>query len=87
MVTFLAVIAVGFFLGMRHATDPDHVIAVSTIVSGQRSIRQASLIGMLWGIVFLGEPLTPGRLAGCAIILSGCALILGLVRVSSRAAT
>jgi len=30
--------------------------------------------------VFLGEPLTPGRIAGCAIILAGCALILGLLR-------
>lgn len=45
------------------------------------------IFGMLWGVVFLGEPLTPGRLAGCAIILAGCALILGLVRLPSRAAT
>lgn len=37
------------------------------------------VFGMLWGVIFLGEPLTAGRLAGCAIILSGCALILGLV--------
>src|SRR2546426_3374920 len=65
MVTFLAIIAVGFFLGMRHATDPDHVIAVSTIVSRQRSIRQASLIGMLWG---LGHTIT--------IVLVGAAIIL-----------
>jgi drug/metabolite transporter (DMT)-like permease len=35
---------------------------------------------MVWGVLFLGEPVTPGRLAGCAIILLGCALILGLVR-------
>jgi high-affinity nickel-transport protein len=65
MVTFLAIIAVGFFLGMRHATDPDHVIAVSTIVSRQRSIRQASLIGVLWG---LGHTIT--------IVLVGAAIIL-----------
>jgi drug/metabolite transporter (DMT)-like permease len=45
------------------------------------------VFGMLWGILFLGEPLTPGRLAGCAIILAGCSLILGLVRVPSRATT
>ena len=39
------------------------------------------IFGMLWGVIFLGEPLTAGRIAGCAIILAGCALILGLVKV------
>jgi drug/metabolite transporter (DMT)-like permease len=39
------------------------------------------VFGMIWGVALLGEPLTPGRIAGCAIILSGCALILGLVRI------
>jgi drug/metabolite transporter (DMT)-like permease len=39
------------------------------------------VFGMLWGVIFLGEPLTPGRIAGCAIILAGCALILGLVKL------
>jgi drug/metabolite transporter (DMT)-like permease len=38
------------------------------------------VFGMLWGVLFLGEHLTPGRVAGCAIILGGCALILGLLR-------
>ena len=42
------------------------------------------VFGMVWGVVFLGEPLTPGRLAGCAIILFGCALILGVVRLPAR---
>ena len=39
------------------------------------------IFGMLWGVLFLGEPLTPGRIAGCAIILAGCGLILGLLRL------
>jgi len=59
--------ALGFFLGMRHATDPDHVIAVTTIVSRQRSIRHAALIGALWG---LGHTFTI-LLVGSAIILFG----------------
>jgi len=42
------------------------------------------VFGMLWGVVFLGEPLTAGRVAGCAIILAGCSLILGLVRLPLR---
>jgi drug/metabolite transporter (DMT)-like permease len=44
------------------------------------------VFGMIWGIAFLGEPATPGRIAGCAIILFGCAMILGLVRLPSRRA-
>lgn len=42
-------------LGMRHATDPDHVVAVTTIVSGHRSVKSAALIGAAWG---LGHTLT-----------------------------
>src|SRR5215467_1521872 len=65
MVSLLSIIALGFFLGMRHATDPDHVIAVTTIVSRQRSIRRSALIGVFWG---LGHTLTI-LLVGAAIIL------------------
>jgi high-affinity nickel permease len=50
MIGFLSILAVGFFLGMRHATDPDHVIAVTTIVSNQRNKARAALIGAFWGI-------------------------------------
>ena len=55
MIAFLSILAVGFFLGMRHATDPDHVIAVTTIVSNQRGGMRAALIGAFWG---LGHTLT-----------------------------
>jgi high-affinity nickel-transport protein len=37
-------------LGMRHATDPDHICAVSTIVSRERSVVKAAGIGALWGV-------------------------------------
>jgi high-affinity nickel-transport protein len=67
MITLLSIMTLGFFLGMRHATDPDHVIAVTTIVSRQRSIRQAALIGILWG---LGHTITI-LVVGSAIILFG----------------
>jgi high-affinity nickel-transport protein len=62
-----AVLALGFFLGMRHATDADHVVAVSTIVTRQRSLRAAWPIGALWG---LGHTLTI-LLVGGAILLFG----------------
>jgi len=50
MIGLFSIIALGFFLGMRHATDPDHVIAVSTIVARHRSLSHAALIGALWGL-------------------------------------
>jgi nickel/cobalt exporter len=64
---FLFIGGVGLLLGMRHSTDPDHVVAVSTIVSKQRSIRQAGLIGSIWG---LGHTLTIFAV-GSMIILFG----------------
>jgi high-affinity nickel permease len=67
MITLLSIIALGFFLGMRHATDPDHVIAVTTIVSRERSIRHAALVGAFWG---LGHTITI-LVVGSAIILFG----------------
>ena len=62
-----AIAAVGFFLGMRHATDPDHVIAVSTIVTRVRGTKQAAVIGAVWG---LGHTLTI-LIVGAGIILLG----------------
>ena len=50
MTALLGVLALGFLLGMRHATDPDHVVAVTTIVSQQKSLARAARTGMLWGI-------------------------------------
>jgi high-affinity nickel permease len=46
----LAILSLGFFLGMRHATDPDHVIAVTTIITRQRSVGGAAAIGAVWGV-------------------------------------
>src|SRR5215813_14203697 len=70
MDSILAIVALGFVLGMRHATDPDHVIAVSTIVSRERSIVKAGLIGALWGV---GHTVTI-LIVGAAIILLGVAI-------------
>lgn len=65
MISLLSILAVGFFLGMRHATDPDHVIAVTTIVSNQRSSVRSALIGAFWG---LGHTVTI-LVVGAGIIL------------------
>jgi cytochrome c biogenesis protein CcdA len=55
MISLLSILAMGFLFGMRHATDPDHVVAVSTIVSRDRSVLRAAMIGIAWG---LGHTLT-----------------------------
>jgi high-affinity nickel-transport protein len=47
--SLISILVLGFVLGMRHATDADHVVAVSTIVSLERRIRSAAWIGALWG--------------------------------------
>jgi high-affinity nickel permease len=65
MISLLSILALGFFLGMRHATDPDHVIAVTTIVTNQRSSVRAALIGAFWG---LGHTITI-FIVGVGIIL------------------
>lgn len=52
-------------LGMRHATDPDHIVAVSTIVSRERSMARAGSIGVLWGI---GHTLTIFVVGTCFIV-------------------
>lgn len=50
MESLLALAAFGLVLGMRHATDPDHVIAMSTLVARYRSLRLAGFAGALWGL-------------------------------------
>jgi high-affinity nickel-transport protein len=50
MLDALAPILLGALLGLRHATDADHVVAVTTIVARQRSWLQAARIGAVWGI-------------------------------------
>jgi high-affinity nickel-transport protein len=57
----------GLLLGMRHSTDPDHVIAVTTIVTRLRSFRHACMVGVLWGV---GHTLTI-FVVGSGIILFG----------------
>src|SRR5712672_1123255 len=67
MIAVLSLTLLGFFLGMRHATDPDHVIAVSTIVSRQPTIRAALLIGGLWGV---GHTLTIVAVGGAIVLFT-----------------
>jgi len=69
MNTLLPILFFGFFLGMWHATDSDHVIAVTTIVSRQRSIWSAAWTGIFWGI---GHSLT-------LLVIGGAIILFGIV--------
>lgn len=67
--TPLSVLALGLFLGVGHATDADHVVAVSTIVSREASSRSAMWVGAVWG---MGHTLT-------ILLIGGAIILLGLV--------
>ena len=69
MLTSLGILVLSFLLGMRHATDADHVVAVTTIISRQRSLPRAASIGALWG---LGHTAT-------LLAVGGAMIALGLV--------
>ncbi len=45
----LAILGFGLLFGLKHATEVDHVVAVSTIVSEQRKLWRSALVGGLWG--------------------------------------
>ncbi|MDQ3199461.1 MAG: high-affinity nickel-transport family protein [Verrucomicrobiota bacterium] len=69
MITLFPILLFGFFLGTRHATDSDHVVAVTTIVSRQRSIWSAAWTGIFWGI---GHSLT-------LLVIGGAIILFGIV--------
>ena len=48
--SMLAVLSIGLVFGLKHATEVDHVVAVSTIVSQHRNVFHSALVGGLWGI-------------------------------------
>jgi ABC-type nickel/cobalt efflux system permease component RcnA len=67
--TVATALAGGFVLGLQHALDPDHLVAVSTIVSDHKSLRRSSMMGTFWGL-------------GHSASLLGVGLAIILLRVS-----
>ena len=66
MYSALSIAVLGFLLGVRHAVDPDHVVAVSTIATRTTSFRRAAGVGALWGI---GHTLTILAVGGTIVFL------------------
>jgi ABC-type nickel/cobalt efflux system permease component RcnA len=56
----LATLGLGFVLGLKHATEADHLVAISTIVSERRSIWQSAAVGALWGLGHTASLLVAG---------------------------
>src|SRR3989440_11081184 len=73
--TLIGLLGLGLILGLRHALDPDHIAAVSTIVSESRSVRRSSLIGTFWG---LGHTMS--------LLIAGVLVVALKVRISDRLA-
>jgi len=89
MTELLALAGFGFVLGMRHATDADHVIAITTILSRTRRFAHSTLIGGLWGlghsvtvlavgtlIIVFGVVIPPAL--GLALELAVAVMLIGL---------
>jgi hypothetical protein len=84
----LTAILLGFVLGLRHASDPDHVIAVSTIVARHRRASAVTWIGVAWGvghsatILAVGSAIVALRLAVPARTALGLELLVGFVLIA-----
>ena len=63
--SMMAVLTIGLVFGLKHATEVDHVVAISTIVSRHKNIFHSALVGALWGA---GH--TASLLVVAAIVLS-----------------
>lgn len=74
MTGWFGLLTLGLLLGVRHALDPDHVIAVGTISARTPSLRRSVGIGALWG---LGHTLT--------ILVAGGAMVILRAAISPRA--
>lgn len=73
-----SILVLGFLLGMRHALEADHLAAIASLVTGDRSLRRAALRGALWGV---GHTLT------LLIVGGGCLLLdAGLAEPLARGA-
>ena len=64
--SLLSALLIGLFLGVRHATDADHVVAVTTLVARRQGARAALSLGALWG---LGHAFTLFVVGGAIIVL------------------
>ena len=92
------ILLISALLGLRHASDPDHLAAVTTLIASEDhdGMRKAGLMGLLWGaghgtsLVLIGLPLVlfnrylPEAVQQAAETLIGAIIILLAVRLLLR---
>jgi ABC-type nickel/cobalt efflux system permease component RcnA len=93
------ILLVSLLLGLRHASDPDHLAAVTTLIASEKEsdqARKAGAMGLLWGLghgtalVFLGLPLVllnqylPEVVGKIAEVAIGCIIVLLAARLLIR---
>jgi ABC-type nickel/cobalt efflux system permease component RcnA len=49
-ISTFAVLGLGLLFGLKHATEVDHVVAVSAIVSQHKNVFRSALVGVMWGV-------------------------------------
>jgi ABC-type nickel/cobalt efflux system permease component RcnA len=91
--SLVAVLAIALLLGLRHATDPDHLVAVSTLVATEpeRPLRRAGILGLAWGaghattllvlglpVVLLGADVPPPLQEVAELLVGLVVMALGL---------
>jgi ABC-type nickel/cobalt efflux system permease component RcnA len=96
--TLWVILVVSLLVGLRHASDPDHLAAVTTLIASQERerIRKATSLGLLWGLghgttlVLVGLPLVllgqylPERVAQAAEVAIGLIIVMFAVRLLVR---
>lgn len=91
--SLIVLLATALLLGMRHALDPDHLVAVSTMVAEERRLWPAARLGLWWGaghllpIALLGLPILLLHLELPATLESVVDLGVGLLLVCLGART
>jgi high-affinity nickel-transport protein len=94
----LSALALGFVLGLQHATDADHLVAVATIMTRERRFANGALIGALWGaghmttltivgaiIIGLKLTVTTTVSTGLELAVATMLIVLGILRLRDAA--
>ena len=94
----VSAVLLGFVLGLQHATDPDHLVAVATIVTREARFANGALVGVLWGVghmvtltlagaLIVGWRLTlgPGVASGLELLVAAMLILLGALRLRDAA--
>src|SRR5215218_4156747 len=96
---FWVVLLMSLALGLRHASDPDHLAAVTTLIASEKQrdrVRRAGMMGFLWGLghgttlILVGLPMVllnqylPEVISKVAEVAIGCIIVLLATRLLVR---